>query len=91
LKIHTITNIENQWLYLSHIVNLQGTELLDEVPLSESHIVQKDPFPDGLDEEDFSGPIGNQGVSATHYYRRSISPNSNQKPVEILNSCWIRL
>jgi hypothetical protein len=70
---------------------LQGTELLDEVPLSESHIVQKDPFLDGPDEEEFSGPTGNQGVSATHYYRRSVSPNSDQKPVEILNSWWIML
>jgi hypothetical protein len=90
-KIHSITDIKNQWLYLSHIANLQGTELLDEVPLSESHIVQKDPFPDGPNEEDFTGPTGNQGVSATHYYRRSVSPNSDQKPVEILNSWWIRL
>ena len=81
-EIHTITDIENEWLYLNHIVDLEGTMLFDEIPLSESQIVQEDPFPDGPnEEEDFTGPTGNQGVSATHYYRRSVSPNSDQKPV----------
>jgi hypothetical protein len=80
--LHTITDIENEWLYLNHIVDLDGTKLFDEIPLSESQIVQEDPFAGDPDEEkDFSGPTGNSGVSATHYYRRSVSLNSNRKPV----------
>jgi hypothetical protein len=40
--------------------------------------MQKGPFAGNLDGEDFLGPTGNSGVSATHYYRRSMSLNSDQ-------------
>lgn len=59
LEIHTITDIENERLYLNYIVDVEGTKLFDEVPLSDSYILQEDPFPDGPDEEKFLGPTGN--------------------------------
>lgn len=80
-ETHTITEVEDERLSFSHIVDLEGTKLLDTAPLSKSQIVQEDPFSGNPDDEDFSGPTGNCGVSATHYYNRSVSPNSHQKPV----------
>jgi hypothetical protein len=62
-EIHTITDIENEQLYLNHIVDLEGTKLFDEIPLCESQIVQEGPFAgDPDEEEDFSGPTGNSGL-----------------------------
>lgn len=76
-EIHFITEVEDEWLSLNHIVDLEGTKLLDKVLLNESQIVQEDLFAGDLDEEDFSGLTGNSGLSATHYYRRSLSLNSD--------------
>jgi hypothetical protein len=80
-ETHWISEIQNERLSLGHIVDLEGAKLLNTVPLNKSQIVQEDPFSGDPDDEDFSGPTGNCGVSATHYYRRSVSPNSHQKPV----------
>lgn len=74
--MHDITEVTEEWLELQYIVELDGTKLLDRVPLRESQIVQDNPFDGDPDEEDFSGPSGNEGVSATHFYHRSVSPNS---------------
>ena len=81
LERHFITDAEDEWLGLHHIVDLEGTKQLDNVPLNELQIVQEHPFAGDPDEEDFSDPTGNSGVSATHCYRRSVSLNSDQKPV----------
>jgi hypothetical protein len=43
--------------------------------------VQEDPFAGELEEEVFTSPKGNSGIRAPHYSRRSINPNSDQKPV----------
>jgi hypothetical protein len=80
-EIHMITEVEDEWLNLNHVVDLEGTKLLYKVLLSELQIMQKDPFAGDPDGEDFSGPTGNSGVSATHYYHRSMSLNSDQMPV----------
>jgi hypothetical protein len=80
-EIHMITEVENERLSLRHIVDLEGTKLSNTVPLSKSQIMQEDPISGDPDDEDFSGPTGNYGVSATHYYHRSVSRNSHQKPV----------
>lgn len=77
-EIHMITEVEDEWLNLNHVVDLEGTKLLYKVLLSELQIMQKGPFAGNLDGEDFLGPTGNSGVSATHYYRRSMSLNSDQ-------------
>ena len=74
---HYITEVTGEWLGLQRVVELDGTKGLDIAPLSEHQIVQEDPFNDDPDEEDFSGPTGNEGVSATHFYHRSVSPNSS--------------
>lgn len=72
-RIHQILSTRKEWLELKHIVNLEGTELFNRVSLSESQIIQDDPFNGHPDEEYYGGPAGNQGVSATHWYRKSVS------------------
>jgi hypothetical protein len=83
--VHYITEVSEEWLELQYIVELDGTKLLDFVPLSESQIVQDDPFDSDPDEEEFSGPTGNSGVSATHFYHRSVSPDFLLLPFAIKN------
>jgi hypothetical protein len=75
--MHEITEVTEEYVKLRRIVELDGSKLLDRVPFDESQIVQDDPFPSDPDDEDFSGPTGNAGVSATHFYHRSVSPNSS--------------
>lgn len=76
--IHCITKIDQEYLELQHIVELDGTKLVDRVPFQESQIVQEETFLDcDPDEEDFSGPTGNEGVSATHFYHRCVSLKSS--------------
>jgi hypothetical protein len=72
-EIHTIHDPEEEWTDLKNIVNLEGKQALERAALDPSQIVQEDPFSDQADKEDFSGPTGNEGVTATHYYHRSVS------------------
>ena len=70
---HDITRVESEWLELRRVVDLNGTKLLDSVPLEMSQIVPERSFEGAPSREEFSGPTGNEGVSATHWYRRSVS------------------
>ncbi|KAK5214727.1 hypothetical protein LTS03_011672, partial [Exophiala xenobiotica] len=68
---HDITDVDSEWLELRQVVDLNGTKLLDRVPLEMSQIVPEMSFEGAPSREEFSGPTGNEGVSATHWYRRS--------------------
>ncbi|KAK5262783.1 hypothetical protein LTR96_011732, partial [Exophiala xenobiotica] len=68
---HDITRVDSEWLELRQVVDLNGTKLLDRVPLEMSQIVPEMSFEGAPSREEFSGPTGNEGVSATHWYRRS--------------------
>ncbi|KAI9712170.1 MAG: hypothetical protein M1812_007008 [Candelaria pacifica] len=58
---------------LQHVVELDGSEVAKELTLGEYEIVQKDPFAKGPNNEDFSGWTGNEGTTATHYYRSTVA------------------
>lgn len=75
--LHNITEVSEEWLRLQYIVEEHGAKLLDTVPFSESQIIQENAFDRDPDEEEFSGPTGNEGVSATHFYHQSVSQNSS--------------
>ena len=70
---HDITDVESEWLELRQVVDLNGTKLLDRVPLEMLQIVPEMSFEGAPSKEEFSGPTGNEGVSATHFYHRSVS------------------
>jgi hypothetical protein len=72
-EYHNITGVEGELLEIRNVVDLNGTKLLDRVPLEMLQIVPENSFEGAPGKEDFSGPTGNSGVSATHFYHRSVS------------------
>lgn len=70
---HSLGSVESDYYYLTTVVSLQSSVTLRYVPMDEGNIVQQNLFSDGPDKEDWSGPTGNQGTTATHFYRSSVS------------------
>jgi hypothetical protein len=68
-----ITPVGKKSLELRHIVDLNGTKLLDRIPLETSQIIPEDSFDGDQDEKDFTDTSSNCGVSATRFYHRSVS------------------
>ena len=59
-------------LRLLKVFEMDGKEIATNVDLDEEDLVQEDPFKDEKpDDEDFSGYTGNEGVTSTHFYRRT--------------------
>lgn len=48
-----------------------GQQLASGVPINPKNIVQDNPFERAPDREDYEGFTGNEGASATHFYRNS--------------------
>jgi len=69
---HELYEVCDTQLKLSEVFDIDGTEIATDVELSEEDVVQEDAF-EGVDpdDEDYSGPTGNEGVSATHFYHRT--------------------
>jgi len=57
------------------VVELDGREVAKDMECNEKEMfIQTDPFEEvEPDDEDYSGFTGNEGVSATHFYRRTVS------------------
>jgi hypothetical protein len=70
---HTIQEVHEKSLGLTRVVDLDGSQITENVPLNEDDIVQQEPFSGDPHDEDWSGPTGNQGVSATHFYHNTVS------------------
>jgi hypothetical protein len=83
-EIHGIDASEES-IHLTVIVDLDGSEILTNVPLDDDIFVQAEPFDQDPDEEDWSGPTGNEGVSATHFYRTTVSSPLLQPRQELSN------
>jgi hypothetical protein len=70
---HVIGEEFNWATTLTRIVELDGTEIAQNFDFDEKHFVRETPFDDVLpDSEDYSGYTGNEGVSATHFYHRTV-------------------
>jgi hypothetical protein len=69
---HELYEVCDTQLSLLKIYDIDGTEIATDVELSEEDVVQEASF-EGVDpdDEDYSGPTGNEGVSATHFYHRT--------------------
>jgi len=53
---------------------LDGTEVEKDLSFDEELFIQADPFEnEEPDDEEYSGFTGNEGVSATHFYHRTVS------------------
>lgn len=70
---HEITEEVDSETILERIVELDGTELDKNLDFDESFFIQADPFEnEEPDDEEYSGYTGNEGVSATHFYHRTV-------------------
>lgn len=59
---------------LSKVVDLEGMEVDKDLEFDEKDFIQKDPFENKApDSEDYSGYTGNEGVSTTHFYHRTVA------------------
>jgi hypothetical protein len=71
---HEIIETIDTETILERIVELDGTEVDKDLRFSEDLFIQADPFEnEEPDDEDYSGFTGNEGVSATHFYNRTVS------------------
>jgi hypothetical protein len=73
-RYHPIIQDTDRSVTLKRVVQLDGVEVANDLDLDESLFVQNKPF-DGQkpDKEEYSGFTGNEGVSATHFYHRTVS------------------
>jgi hypothetical protein len=69
---HEITNVFEEHLQLTRVVQLDGSELAEDILIKESDIVQRKPFARNPDEEDYIGYTGNEGDSTTYIYRNTV-------------------
>jgi hypothetical protein len=53
---------------------MNGNLVTEKVNINEEDFLEENPFKDKKpDDEDYSGFTGNEGVSATHWYRDTVS------------------
>jgi hypothetical protein len=71
-EFHSIGDVIEESLHLT-VVYDDNVIMLRDIPLDKDDIVQPKPFSGDPDEEDWSGPTGNEGVSATHFYHSTVS------------------
>jgi 2-oxoglutarate-Fe(II)-dependent oxygenase superfamily protein len=71
---HCLEEITETNLVLSDVVEPDDHTLATEVNIrnDDKMFVQDDPFNDDPDDEDFGGYTGNEGATATHFYRRTV-------------------
>jgi hypothetical protein len=71
---HSIIDVCDEKLLLKHVVDLNGVRVAHDLSIDENNFLEDFPFEDrDPDDEDYSGFTGNEGVSATHWYRDSVS------------------
>ncbi|KUJ09541.1 uncharacterized protein LY89DRAFT_787848 [Mollisia scopiformis] len=71
---HEIIEEVDRTTTLKRVVELDGLEVAKDLDFNENDFVQDNPF-NGMppDDEDYSGFTGNEGVSATHFYHRTVA------------------
>lgn len=80
-EYHKIDEVIDESLRLKVMLDMNGSKIAEDITIQEHNIVQEKPFAWKPDNEDYSGYTGNEGVSATHFYRNSclvISPKDYQ-------------
>lgn len=71
---HEIIEEVDRTVTLKRVVQLDGIDVAHDLDFDESLFVQNRPLTDQAPdrEEDYSGYTGNEGVSATHFYHRTV-------------------
>ncbi|KAA8650261.1 uncharacterized protein ATNIH1004_002943 [Aspergillus tanneri] len=68
---HSIVDLVESTLELSHVVNAKGDIVGKDISFPENMLIPEDVFDRDPDDEDFEGFTGNEGASATHFYRET--------------------
>ncbi|MCJ1393988.1 hypothetical protein MMC18_006865 [Xylographa bjoerkii] len=68
---HRLEEITSSELKLRILVQANGVKVVEDIPVPEYCVMQRETFAGNPEEEDYSGYTGNEGVSATHFYRNS--------------------
>jgi hypothetical protein len=71
-EFHKITELCDDDLFLSRLVELDGSLIGTGIPFEMDKVVQGEGVFDEPDDEDFSGFTGNEGVSNTLFYRYTV-------------------
>jgi hypothetical protein len=70
---HALVEEYDRKTSLKRIVELDGSEVARDLEFKEELLIQHEPFKGAKpDDEDYSGYTGNEGVSATHFYHRTV-------------------
>lgn len=71
--VHEIIDETDRETSLKRVVELDGTEVAQGLEFDEESFIQLAPLEDeDPDDEDYSGFTGNEGVSTTHFYHRTV-------------------
>jgi hypothetical protein len=80
---HEIIEVFDTYLRLKRIVDMNGKMVAENVDVDEEDFLVENPFEDRTpDDEDYSGYTGNEGVSATQWYRDTVC--STHSPLQII-------
>jgi hypothetical protein len=73
VRFHELIEEIDRETYLTRIVDLEGTEIDIILQIDDEILIQESPFDKvDSDDEEYSGYTGNEGVSATYFYRRTV-------------------
>ena len=72
--MHTIYEVIERETSLTRVVDIYGTLVGESIKFDDTFFASTKPFDDrNPDDEEYSGYTGNEGVSATHFYRRTVA------------------
>ncbi|THY80031.1 hypothetical protein D6C93_10081 [Aureobasidium pullulans] len=70
---HRIWDICSDSINLTHVVDAEGQEVFHiDIPIDEKDIVQTHPFKRKPNKSEYEGYTGNEGASATHWYKDTV-------------------
>lgn len=69
---HQIDEIIEEDTTLTDVIDSTGLRIIDSMRIDTSNFINEETFEGEPEEEDYSGYTGNEGVTATHLYRRTV-------------------
>jgi hypothetical protein len=69
---HRIWDVCSEDITSTRVVDAEGHEMFKDIPIEESDIVQIRPFKRKPNKSEYEGYTGNEGASATHWYKDTV-------------------
>ncbi|WEW59015.1 hypothetical protein PRK78_004483 [Emydomyces testavorans] len=70
---HQIIEVCDDESGLKEVIDSDGVKILDHLDVNDLDCIQKNVISGIPDSEDYSGYTGNEGVSATHFYKKTVA------------------